>query len=588
MDVVSRMLLTTVLLIGSAAATSRPLTDAETTTLHSWHDGPDQTAAATRLAQQLGREGNADALPVLLETKNPAAMSAFKYGNANIGHLPITPDIQALAVAVVKDPSFNEDDAAWDTRYYFLMIVGQFQSAELFQLYYDSVKWELAERRRLGPYQMPSKRRFWIDVAFFPPRLPIDVPDLDDKLANLLPLIDDSCNAYSLVHFLQDRKYVPAVGRMSELYLRTGIKFPGCNKDMTYALSSFHSALALQAIVQRIHWLLKQPPGAGRDQELQTAVSTLGYQPAEAQVDLVALEHDVLNAPLESALKSDLQAMFVKQHEFADQATVVTIGNFVNLIARGQIESVRSMIQHGADVNAVADIPAGGAMPGSTMLHVALTNGHADIAELLIGSGADVNKPDHNRSAELPLQTLVGSGFLSQPKDGPRLEAMIDLLLTHGAQIDARNPEGGTALHEAARRGNLIAVASLLRAGAGPNVRDTGGFTPLHFAARMNFPAVVRYLLDHKADINAKTSDGMTPLIMATASGSHEMMKLLIDRGADVNLAAKEDVTAILLAHEAKDQEAERMLRTAGAHLNPITAAKRKVILWMMTGYWGS
>ena len=80
----------------------------------------------------------------------------------------------------------------------------------------------------------------------------------------------------------------------------------------------------------------------------------------------------------------------------------------------------------------------------------------------------------------------------------------------------------------------------------------------------------------------------MTPLIMATASGSHEMMKLLIDRGADVNLAAKEDVTAILLAHEAKDQEAERMLRTAGAHLNPITAAKRKVILWMMTGYWGS
>src|SRR4051794_6818440 len=62
---------------------------------------------------------------------------------------------------------------------------------------------------------------------------------------------------------------------------------------------------------------------------------------------------------------------------------------------------------------------------------------------------------------------------------------------------------GWTALHTAARDGNLEAVRQLLAAGADPNAREAGdNTTPLHWAAAASHLDIVRALVDAGADVN--------------------------------------------------------------------------------------
>jgi len=103
---------------------------------------------------------------------------------------------------------------------------------------------------------------------------------------------------------------------------------------------------------------------------------------------------------------------------------------------------------------------------------------------------------------------------------------MVRLLVSMGAEVDARNRRGATPLHYAAdgSPGSPIwnpdaqaeTIDCLIQAGADPNARDKSGVAPLHRAVRTRCAAAVTALLDGGADTGRTNKSGSTPLQLAT------------------------------------------------------------------------
>jgi uncharacterized protein len=147
--------------------------------------------------------------------------------------------------------------------------------------------------------------------------------------------------------------------------------------------------------------------------------------------------------------------------------------------------------------------------------------------------------------------------------------AAVRALLKQGADVNAPQGDGTTALHWAARHGDEELAQMLIYAGA--NVKATtrlGAYTPLLMASELGHAAVIETLIKAGADARGTTTNGTTALMLAAAAGKPDAVKVLIDYGADVN--AKESVrgeTALMFAAASNRLEAMKALVAAGANV---------------------
>lgn len=101
-----------------------------------------------------------------------------------------------------------------------------------------------------------------------------------------------------------------------------------------------------------------------------------------------------------------------------------------------------------------------------------------------------------------------------------------------GADVNAADVDGETALHHAARRGEVEVVRLLVAAGARVDARNRYACTPLHVAARANGAEVVQALLDGGAAVATADIFGATALHVAAEAGRGESVSRLLERGA--------------------------------------------------------
>jgi ankyrin repeat protein len=140
-------------------------------------------------------------------------------------------------------------------------------------------------------------------------------------------------------------------------------------------------------------------------------------------------------------------------------------------------------------------------------------------------------------------------------------------LLQQGADVNAAQGDGMTALHWAASHGNIELARMLLLAGA--NVRALtriNSYTPLFFAARQGNAEVVKALLDAGAEPDAVSSTGSRPLMLAAASGSVDAISALIAAGVEID--ARENArgqTALMFASAYNRADAIKLLTSRGA-----------------------
>jgi uncharacterized protein len=143
----------------------------------------------------------------------------------------------------------------------------------------------------------------------------------------------------------------------------------------------------------------------------------------------------------------------------------------------------------------------------------------------------------------------------------------VKALLKTGADVNAAQGDGMTALHWASRHGDAELTQMLLFAGA--NVKATtrlGGYTPLLMAAEQGHATVIAALLSGGADAKAANALGTTPLMLAAASGNAQAVTTLVENGAE--LEAKEKTfgqTPLMFAASTNRLEAIKALVKAGA-----------------------
>jgi ankyrin repeat protein len=122
----------------------------------------------------------------------------------------------------------------------------------------------------------------------------------------------------------------------------------------------------------------------------------------------------------------------------------------------------------------------------------------------------------------------------------------VTLLLDAGADVNAANDLGATALWTASQNGGATVVRALLEAGADPSAALVVGETPLMVAARSGAPGVVKLLLSHGAATDARGARGQTALMWAVAQQHPAVVEVLLAGGADVH--ARSDVWSQMMA----------------------------------------
>ncbi|KAJ9269877.1 hypothetical protein DTO212C5_4051 [Paecilomyces variotii] len=224
----------------------------------------------------------------------------------------------------------------------------------------------------------------------------------------------------------------------------------------------------------------------------------------------------------------------------------------------GHEKIVRTLLLHGARVSVGGDIIAG------TPIQAAAGSGHIGTIHLLIDHGTRVDG-------------VHGSSALRSASAGGQQE-VVRMLLSHGADPNARSSDSGTALQSASSNGHTDIVRLLINSGANvkaENDLDPEGTNPyyiihnaLHKATSGGHGDIAHILIDHGIDIDAHNHRHETALQVACSKGNRDLVELLISRGADLTIQGGRQGKPLSIACIKGFQEIARILIANGADVN--------------------
>nr|XP_048697723.1 serine/threonine-protein phosphatase 6 regulatory ankyrin repeat subunit A-like isoform X4 [Caretta caretta] len=230
---------------------------------------------------------------------------------------------------------------------------------------------------------------------------------------------------------------------------------------------------------------------------------------------------------------------------------------------------------------------------GAVCLHAAAKRGHAAVVKALLQRGAEVDaRTKENYTAlhiaaqhckPLVVQTLLGFGARVQLKGGKAQETPLhiaacihegekvaEMLLKSGADVNVEQENGETAMHIAARHGNLRMIKALIEEGGELTSQSKAGECPLHIAVQHSHLPVVEEILNYLATekshaeasacVNQENKAGETPLHLAAAvkkdmihfeGEETKIIAMLMEYDADISRTTRvNDWSPLLVAAE--------------------------------------
>lgn len=215
-------------------------------------------------------------------------------------------------------------------------------------------------------------------------------------------------------------------------------------------------------------------------------------------------------------------------------------------------ELLKQLIEKGGDVNAMDD-------HGATPLLVATAHGNINTIQVLLENGAKTNPGLCTR------KSCTNTGATPLHSAAWRFPSIVEYLISKGADVNARNLDGNTPMHNAAIGDSIRSISILWKNGGLVDVANNDGMTPLMRAVRAGKEDAVRELIACNANVALADNDGRTALHYAAISGSGKMVSFLLESGADLRVKDRKGHTANWYALYYGNQTTAATLQTAGA-----------------------
>ncbi|KAJ7085253.1 ankyrin repeat-containing domain protein [Mycena epipterygia] len=305
------------------------------------------------------------------------------------------------------------------------------------------------------------------------------------------------------------------------------------------------------------------------------------------------------------------QLQNIAQHLISINETEDSDTALVAAIANGDLDMMRMLIAHNADVNGQGQLQAasyfdneeavallidcgadvnlqqGRRWRRGTALQVAAAQGHDDIVHLLLKNGADPNilagrfgsalKAASDRGHDMVAETLLRHGATVNKGEGGVIlraacrrghEEVVQLLLGNTADDVNLLRELWTALRLAAQGGHDRVVRLLLAHGADVDEQDEFSGTALQAASYEGHGQVVQQLLEAHANVNTMNKYYGKALHAASTRGHKDVVQMLLSNGADIDGLGGKHGTALQAAASTGCEEVVRLLLANGANVN--------------------
>ena len=183
---------------------------------------------------------------------------------------------------------------------------------------------------------------------------------------------------------------------------------------------------------------------------------------------------------------------------------------------------------------------------GRTPLSWAAARGDLDVVKILMDLGADLN-----------IVSCAGLSPLHYAVCNKR-PLVLKYLLEHGADIERREAYFQhspllVACHQPVD--DPLPTRLLITAGANVNARRFDGATPLMVASMRNSTTIMKLIMEQNVDIDCKDADGQTALLNAIRENSHKAINLLLSSGASVTVSSTDRSTILHIAARRSDLE---------------------------------
>ena len=243
-------------------------------------------------------------------------------------------------------------------------------------------------------------------------------------------------------------------------------------------------------------------------------------------------------------------------------------------------------------INAGASVDAVTASYSTTALMLAAKEGHHEVVEVLLRSGADINARNKSGFTALMLasyhgQAHVVSQLLQAGADAHLLDASNRTALVLATTEEVRrilqavpgsSSSSNYPLHAAVKQGKPSRVRALVNYG-NVNSRDGSGLTPLMLAAMHDRDTSASILINAGASVDAVTADhSTTALMLAAKNGYQAVVEVLLRGGADVNARDKSGFTALMWASNVGHAHVVSQLLQAGADAHLLDASNRTAL----------